>query len=88
MIIINGYSIPHKAGFVKALGEILSEVKQMSLQFSRGDTRWENNTGKFDIAEEGGFAKVKGDRKALPLKAQSKVLHLVGARVASISLIR
>ena len=30
------------------------------------------------------FAKVQGDRKALPLKALSKVLHFAGARAETI----
>ena len=33
-----------------------------------------------------GIAKVQGDRKALPLKAQDKDQHLVGARVVPIGL--
>ena len=36
----------------------------------------------------GGGAKVQGDRKALPLKAESKVQHLVGAWVEAFGLHR
>ena len=53
----------------------MGKFLRQTLQFSQGE-----KTMCFDIVKEEGFAKVQGDRKALPVKALCRDKHLVVPR--------
>ena len=78
MIIINGYSIPHKGGFVKGGRRIAFDAETNVVTVQPRGKKPSNL-----ILLRGGFAKVQGDRKALPVKALCKAAHLAVPRAES-----